>query len=161
MLAPLLAMQLMDQMDWGLFDFVLAGFLISGAGFTYELITNKINDLTYRVAVGIAFITALLLVWINLAVGIIGSESNPANLMYIGVLVILITGSIIARLKSEKMMRALFATAIAQALVPAFALIAGKLQFPSMGFLVTFSVNTLFVLLFIISAVLFRRSSKN
>ena len=29
---------------------------------------------------------ALILVWMNLAVGIIGSEDNLANLMYIGVL---------------------------------------------------------------------------
>ena len=33
----------------------------------------------YRAAVGVAIAAAFILVWMNLAVGIIGSEDNPAN----------------------------------------------------------------------------------
>ena len=35
-----------------------------------------------------AIVAAFLLIWINLAVGINGSEDNPANLMYGGVLTV-------------------------------------------------------------------------
>jgi hypothetical protein len=37
---------------------------------------------------GLAVGTALFLVWSNLAVGLIGSENNPANMMYLGVLAV-------------------------------------------------------------------------
>jgi hypothetical protein len=39
----------------------------------------------------------MFLVWMNLAVGIIGSEDNPANLMFGGVLALGILGAFIAR----------------------------------------------------------------
>jgi hypothetical protein len=38
-----------------------------------------------RCAVGIAVVSALLLVWINAAAGMIGDD-NPANVMYVGVI---------------------------------------------------------------------------
>ena len=41
----------------------------------------------------------LLLIWMNLAVVLIGSENNPANLLYLGVLCIAILGAFIARLQ--------------------------------------------------------------
>ena len=41
---------------------------------------------TYRLAFGLAFLAAMFLLWVNLAVGIIGEPENTANLMYVGVL---------------------------------------------------------------------------
>ena len=79
----------------------------------------------YRAAVGVALAAAFILVWVNLAVGIIGSEDNPANVMYGGVLAVGIIGAIIARFQPHGMARALVATALAQALVAVIALIAG------------------------------------
>jgi hypothetical protein len=61
----------------------------------------------------------------NLAVGIIGSEDNPANLMYGGVLAVAIVGAVVARFQPHGMARALVATALAQALAGAIALMAG------------------------------------
>ncbi len=52
--------------------------------------------MAYRFAVGVALAAAFLLVWMNLAVGLIGSEDNPANLMYFGVLAVGFIGAIIA-----------------------------------------------------------------
>ncbi len=77
----------------------------------------KTDRATYRWAVGLALAAALIMVWISLAVGIIGSEDNPANLMYVGVLAVGFVGAIIARLRPRGMARAMFATAIAQTLV--------------------------------------------
>jgi hypothetical protein len=50
----------------------------------------------------------------NLAVGVIGTEDDPANLMYVGVLAVGIIGAIIARFRPHGMARTLFATALAQ-----------------------------------------------
>ena len=68
---------------------------------------------------------AFILVWLNLAVGIIGTEDNPANLMFGGVPAVGIVGAVIARLQPHGMARALVATALAQALVAVIALTTG------------------------------------
>ncbi|MDH3216094.1 MAG: hypothetical protein OEN01_07355 [Candidatus Krumholzibacteria bacterium] len=160
LLLPLLAMQFTDEVVWDLTDFAVAGALLFGAGLTYELVARKAGNIAHRVAIGLAVATALILVWMNLAVGLIGSEENPANLMYIGVLAVGIIGAIIARFRPHGMARALFATALAQALVPVIALIIWKPQVASVvplsGML---GVNAFFVMLFVGSALLFRRAS--
>ncbi|MFQ5675342.1 MAG: hypothetical protein ACE5G1_05545, partial [bacterium] len=84
LLLPLLAMQITDEVVWDLADFAVAGALLVGTGLMYELTARKAGNIAYRAAVGFTLAAALLIVWINLAVGIIGTEDNPANLMYIG-----------------------------------------------------------------------------
>lgn len=162
LLMPLLAMLFTDQVAWDLTDFIVAGTLIFGTGLAYELVARKGGTMAYRVAVGIALATAFLLVWMNLAVGIIGSEDNPVNLMYFGVVAIGILGATIARLRPRGMARTLFATALAQALVPVIALIIKKPQVTSveasMGVLGVLGLNAFFVMMFMGSALLFRRS---
>jgi len=165
LLLPLLAMQFTDEVAWSLADFVVAGALLLGAGFTYELVARKGGHIAYRAAVGLALAAALLLVWMNLAVGIIGSEDDPANLMYLGVLAVGLIGAVIARLEQRGMARALFATALAQALVPVIALIIWKPSITSdasgwgsAGVLGVFGLNAFFVMLFVGSALLFRRA---
>ena len=151
LLLPLLAMQFTDEVVWDLADFAVAGVLLFGAGLTYELIARKAGHIAYRAAVGVAVAAALLLVWINLAVGIIGNEKDPANLMYMGVLAVGVIGALIARFQPHGMARALFATALAQMLVAVIAQIAG------LGF--TFMLNGFFATLWTGSALLFRRAS--
>ena len=115
--------------------------------------------MAYRLAVGIALAAAFLLVWINLAVGVIGSEDNPANLMYFGVLAIGFLGAIIAELRPQGMSRVLFAMALAQALVPVIALVIWKPQVTS-GVVGVLTLNGFFVVLFVGSALLFRNAAR-
>jgi hypothetical protein len=159
---PLLAMQFTDEVVWDLADFAVAGVLLLGAGLTYELIARKAGHIAHRAAVGVAVAAALLLVWMNLAVGIIGNEGNPANLMYIGVLAVGIIGALIVRLEPRGMARVLFATAGAQMLVPVIALIIWPPQVTSWGgadVVGVFILNAFFVALWLGSALLFRRAS--
>jgi hypothetical protein len=158
LLLPLLAMQFTGEVVWDLADFVVAGVLLFSAGLTYEVVARRVGNIAYRAAVGVAVAAALVLVWMNLAVGIIGSEDNPANLMYVGVLAVGIIGALIARLQPHGMARALFATAVAQALVGVIALIAG-LGYPWSGPLELTLLNGFFVGLFAGSALLFRRAA--
>ena len=85
-----------------------------------------VNTSPYRLAVITALGTALLLPWVIGAVGLIGVEGDPFDLIYGGVLAVGIIGAIVARLRPRGMARALFATALAQALVVVIALIVGK-----------------------------------
>jgi hypothetical protein len=157
LLLPLLAMQITDEVAWDLADFAVAWTLLVGAGLTYMLVARKMGK--YRAAVGVAVATGLLLVWVNLAVGLIGNEGNPANLMYGGVLAVGVIGALIARFQPHGMARALFATALAQALVAVIALIAG-LGYPASGPLEILSSNGLFAALWVGSALLFRHAAR-
>jgi hypothetical protein len=150
LLLPWVAMQFTEQMAWDPGDFILLGaMLVSGCG-AYELAARKAGSSAYLTAVGVAVAAAFLLIWINLAVGIIGNEENPANLMYGGVLVIAFTGSVIAGFRPRGMARAMVATAIAQLLVAVIALL--------LGFGRAFVLTVFFVALWLTSAWLFARA---
>jgi hypothetical protein len=142
---------------WSAADFVVFWLLLAGAGFAYKLVASKAASRAYRVAAGIAVATGLLLIWVNGAVGLIGSENNPANLMYAAVLAVEVIGAVIARLEPSGMARTLFATALAQFLVPVIALILGRPDFRP-GVAQVFTLNFCFVLLFATSALLFRHA---
>jgi hypothetical protein len=144
---------------WTLADFVFAGALIFGTGLTYVLAARKAGNIAYRAAFGVALAAAFLLVWLTGAVGIIGSEDNNANSMYIGVLGVGIIGAIIARFRPHGMARALLATALAQALVAVIALIFG-LGSPWSPPAEILALNGFFVALFVGSALLFRHAGR-
>jgi len=97
LLLPLVAMQFTDEVNWDEADFAVFGAMLAVACGTCELAARMTDNRAYRAAVGVAIAAAFILVWMNLAVGIIGSEDNPANLMYGGVLAIGIIGAVIAR----------------------------------------------------------------
>jgi hypothetical protein len=98
-------------------------------------------------------------VWLSLGVGIIGKDGDPANLMYFGVLAVGVIGAIIARFQPHGMARALFAAALAQAVVAAIALIA-RLGLPWSGPAEIVGLNGFFMALFAGSAWLFRRAAR-
>lgn len=122
--------------------------------------TTKTGNLAYRAAIGVALAAAFILVWLSLGVGVIGKDGDPANLMYFGVLAVGIIGALIARFQPHGMARALFATALAQALVAVIALIAG-LGYPWSGPLEILGLTGFFVALWLISAWLFRKVARD
>jgi hypothetical protein len=160
LLLPLLAMQFTDDVVWTLLDFATAGALLVGAGLMYELGARKAGNNAYRAAVGVAVLTVLFLVWSSLAVGLIGAEGDPADLMYVGVIAVLIIGTVVARFEPRGMARTLLAMAVAQALVAAIALIAGKQHSPDGSVYQILGVNGMFIVLFLGSAWLFRYSAR-
>jgi hypothetical protein len=145
---------------WNPGDFVVAWVFMSGVGLAYTLVTRKAVNRAYRVATGVALAAGLILLWINGAVGLIGSENNPANLMYVAVLGIGVIGAVIARLKPLGMARALCVTAVAQFVVPVIALMAWRSDFKP-GVAKVFALNFAFVVMFAASASLFRRAGRD
>ena len=160
LLLPLAAMQLTDEVDWSIIDFAVAGAFLFGAGLLFERVARRGGTLVYRAAVALALGTALFLVWSNLAVGIVGNERHPFNLVYFAVLAVGSIGAFMARLRPRGMARALFATALAQAAVAAAALIAGMQGAPESSVLEILAVNALFVVLWVGSGLLFRRAAR-
>jgi len=144
---------------WTLFDFVLMGAVLFGVGLAYELIARRSEKIMYRAAFGIGLAGAFLLFWVNGAVGIIGDEGQPANLLYGAVFAVGFIGSLIVQFKPRGMAYVLFVAAFAQVLVPAIALLIWPPQIASWspGVFGVFVLNTFFVILFVVSALLFRR----
>jgi hypothetical protein len=135
--------------------------LLAGAGFAYRLVAIKAaGSLSYRVAAALAVFAGLSLIWVNLAVGFIGSEDNPANLLFGGVLAIGVIGTVIARLEAPGMSRALLATAAAQFLVPIIAFLVWRPNFDA-GVVKIFLLNGFWVLMFVVAGVLFKHAAKS
>ncbi len=160
LLVPLFAEMFLEGMDWGLFDFVAAWILLFGAGFTYRLIARKVNNINYKAATGVAVTTALFLVWSNLAVGLIGSEDNAANWMFVGVLALGLLGAIITRFQSKGMSKVLFSMALAHLLISIVALLAGLHLIPQSSIGKILGVNGFFAFLWIASGLLYRNAAK-
>lgn len=158
----LLASHFVDGWNWPPGAFGVVGALIFGIGFTYELVTRNRDAIAYRAGVGIAFAAAFLLTWGNF---VQMADVTPAAAMYFGVPVVGIIGAAVARLRPNAMARALFVTALAQALVLATALILLINRSPQISSwtppeLRGLGGNALFSVLFAGSALLFRRAGR-
>ena len=90
-----------------------------------------------------------------------GITDSDADLMFLWVPAVGIIGAIIARFQPRGMARAMFATALAQALVAVIALIIGLgSSWSPPGVLGTLILNGFFVALFVGSAWLFRSAAR-
>ncbi|GAB3578975.1 hypothetical protein [Hymenobacter daeguensis] len=163
LLIPLVAMQFTKEVIWNLNDFIAAGILLFGSGLIYTLVARMGGNGTCRVAAGVAVAAGLLLIWGNLAVGLIGSEHNPANLLYGGVPAVALLGAFVARFRPLGMSNAMFAAALTYVLVTAVALFvwkptgpAAEPQVPMLNVLVA---NGFFAALWAVAGLLFRRAS--
>jgi hypothetical protein len=163
LLIPLAAKLCLAGMAWTLSDFVAAGLLLFGAGLTFTLIARLDDNAAYRLAVGVAVAAGLLLVWANLAVGLVGSEDNPANLLYGGVLAVALTGAGVARFRPLGMSRAMFGAALTYAAVTAIALFIWKPSADTaehtVGLVNVLAANTAFASLWVVAGGLFRRAA--
>lgn len=160
LLIPFIAMRFTNEVAWTAFDFIFASALLLIPSLVFEYISRRKNSIAFKAGLGLALIASVLLVWINGAVGIIGSEDNPANLMYLGVLSVGIIGAFAGGLQAQGLWKALLATAIAEALVTVIALVFQMDNHENWQVKIL-AINWFFVMLWTISALLFRHASQN
>jgi hypothetical protein len=160
LLLPLVAMQFTDEVAWTAFDFAFMGALLGGIGLGFELAVRKTGNAAYRTAAGVALAAAFLLIWINGAVGIIGSEEEDANLLYGGVAAVALIGAIVAGFRPAGMALAMSATALTQALVPVIASTFVPGSKPLVWSPEVLVLTGFFIALWLISAWLFRKAAR-
>jgi hypothetical protein len=119
LLLPAAAMLMTDEVSWSGGDFLRAGLVLMLGGLTYEALSKRAAHPAYRAGVALAVLGAVLLAWATVAVGLIGSERHPANLLYAMILGIGIAGSWIARLQPRGMGMAWLAAAVALVVIGA------------------------------------------
>jgi hypothetical protein len=115
LLLPLVAMRFTAEVNWTVGDFIFASLLIGSVGLTLELAVRVSPSRTYRGGVGFAVAAAFLLVWANGAVGMIGNEDNPYNLLFLGVIPLALLGAVVARFRAAGMAWAMALAGLAQA----------------------------------------------
>lgn len=89
--------------------------LFFGTGMAYALIARRMDDGSYKTAVGVALAAGFALGWSNMVQ--VADSGNPANLAYYSVLVLGIIGAAISRLEPRGLSRTLFAMAATLALI--------------------------------------------
>ncbi len=155
LLLPLIAMQFTSEVNWSGSDFLIIGIMLLAACCAYEFGVWMSGDIAYRGGFAVAVAASFLLVWVNLAVGIIGKkvENDIANVVFLGVLVTWFIGSLIARFRPQGMSYAMIAAAVVQAGIGLFALVAGW------GYEAAVS-GVLFCSMWLTSAALFHKASE-
>lgn len=148
---PAVAMQFTSEVAWNGGDFIFAGVMFGIVGGLFELAARASANIAYRAAVVIAVACGFLQIWINLAVGIIGNEDNPANATYFVVVLVAISGSVVAAGRARWMVRAMAVAMGAQVLFSAVHLIDGHF---------TAVIDVFFASLWYLSAHLFARAAK-
>jgi hypothetical protein len=74
---------------------------------------------SYRLGIAVALFAGVVQIWMNLAVGIVGSEDNPVNQGFFMVVATAAACAFTARLRADGMVRAMVAVAGVQALLGA------------------------------------------
>jgi hypothetical protein len=151
LLTPLVAMQFTPEVRWGGGDFIVFGTMLVIACCTFELAARMTGSGSYRAAAGVAIATAFLLVWAGLAVGVIGDEGNPLNLMFGGVLAIGVIGCVATRFQPGGMAGVLALMACTHALAAAIGGFSDR---------ASLAPNAVFVALWLVSAGLFRKAAR-
>ena len=114
LLLPLVAMRFTEEVNWTGSDFLFAAILIGGTGALFELAARMSRNSAYRAAAAAALAAAFLTIWVNAAIGMIGNEDNPYNLVFLGIVLLALAGAALARFRAEGMARAMAAAAVAQ-----------------------------------------------
>ena len=123
LLLPAVAMRFnVEGVVWTASDFIVMGAILLIACGSFEMLARSAPNFAYLAAAAIGIGTGFLMVWANLAVGIVGDDLNGANLMFFGVVLVAIVATLVARFRAPAMARAMFATAGALVLAIAIAL---------------------------------------
>lgn len=151
MVVPVAVERALLGIEWDRDDALFLGIMLAGIVVAGELAARAPARRAYAVGAGIAVAAGLFQAWISLAVGIIGSEDNPANRMYGAVIALAVGGAILARLRPAGLALAMVAAAMAQVIAFAVALVSG------LGF--TGPITLFFTTLWLIAGWSFRRSA--
>jgi len=122
---PFFAMKFTSEVNWTAGDFLVMGVMLAAVCGAIELAVRTSGNWAYRGGVAAAIIGAFLITLANLAVGIVGSEDNPANLLFFGALLVGLVGAVLARFRAAGMAKAVLTTAAAVGLAFVIAALGG------------------------------------
>ena len=160
LLLPFIAMQFTREVVWTASDFLAWGLMLATVGGLFELAVRISPNRSYRAGFGLALLSAFLVVWANLAVGIVGSDDNPSNAFFFWALGAGIIAVVASRLKAMGMACAMAATAVALVVAFIAAQMSARDELWVSPALEAFGTS-IFVLMFLGAAALFRKAARD
>ena len=112
MLLPISVQLASGEFGWSFADFVFAAFILFGGCFLFDLAARKSPNLSYLLGAGAALAAGFGLIVVNGAVGLVGSEDEAHNLLFLAVILVALAGTLVARGRPEGMARAMAAAGI-------------------------------------------------
>ena len=125
-LTPLVAMQFTTEVNWDETDFIVAAGIFGILGGLIEFAVRLSSNWYFRFGSMFAVLAGFMVIWSNMAVGMIGNEDNPVNLWFGVVLLIAIVGSIASRFRRRILQQAMLVAGIVQISIGVFAGILGS-----------------------------------
>ncbi|MEC9251244.1 MAG: hypothetical protein VX501_11385 [Pseudomonadota bacterium] len=138
-------------MNWDALDYMVALALLSASAAAYWIATRPARSVWHHLAVMIGAGGALLLLWMQLAVGLVGDGDHPINQAMGLVLVVSAIGALLSRFRASGMRTTLLVAAGTQMVLGAL----GFILLPAMYFSDIFLVTAFFSGLWTASAFLF------
>lgn len=157
LLIPFVGNYVSAEFDWTTSDFVFMGILLFGASFTFEMVARLSGNAMFKWAVGIVTVATLLLTWMNLAVGIIGSEDNPINALYFLVIPVGFLGLIASQMKAKGLAVTAYLMSATVMAVPFIGLAVNRPAMDDLpGIIGVFMITAFYAALYLGSGLLFR-----
>ena len=153
LLLPLVAMRVAPDsgVNWTVSDFVFAAMLLGGVGLAAELAVRISSSWNYRGGAALGLAAGFFLIWANGAVGYIGSEDNPYNLVFFGVVAVAFAGALISAFRPRGMALAMLAAGIAHAVAGGVGVVEDPITAP---------ITLVFVAMWLGSARLFHQAAR-
>jgi len=151
LLVPIVAMQFTREVNWSVGDFIFAAIMIGSVGLLFELTVRASPNRSFRGGVAAALFASFLIIWANGAVGMIGDEDNPYNLLFLAVICVALLGATIASFRPTGMAAAMLAAGIAHG-----AIAIGGMPFDMRGGTISLFLSTIWLF----SAALLRNAGK-
>ena len=155
LLVPFIAMRVTSEVNWTLGDFIFAGLMLAALCGTIELAVRRSSKAIYRWAITLAALGAFVVVWVNLAVGIVASEDNAYNVVFMAIILATLLASAFVRLRARAMAKILPVTAVTLLIALGVGQMLGSDELHGTR-LAEWTGVTLFAGMFAVSAMLFR-----
>ncbi len=115
LMIPLIAMRFTGEVRWTGADFFVAGAMLAALIGAAELAVRISDDWLYRAGAAVAVVAAVLMVWVQGAVGLVGSERDLEGLWFFAPLAIGAGGALLSRFRAGGLSRTLWVMAGVQA----------------------------------------------
>ncbi|TGX52851.1 hypothetical protein E5A73_14575 [Sphingomonas gei] len=115
---------------------------------------------SYRAGAALALFNALVIGWMNLAVGIAGDEDNPVNLSFFMLVVVAAVGAFAAQSSPRGLARTMFSVAAIQLMLGAIVATGPVAALEPQGAAGLFALNGFFALSWLASGALFVRAER-
>lgn len=160
LITPAIAMRFTAEVQWTTSDFLFAGIVLIGAGLISELAVRSSGLWSYRIGAGLAVLASVLLLWSTGAVGIIGSEDHPANILYLGVILAAFVGGVVSRFRADGLSLSMITAAVIQVVIGVVAVLRGWGEGSENWPQPVIVLSIIFGLIWLASAALFRRADR-